>query len=160
MLLISNLNFFKKQECRFLPFRRICIPKTTLFFNSNISAIYLIYNTIQNSSCFFFCKDTNFLANHNEKLLTSLGIPVVSSFAKILIFQLITTELKTSYDRYGCFFFCKDTNFLANHNSIATLRRFSSVVSSFAKILIFQLITTLLALVEQTFALFLLLQRY
>ena len=36
--------------------------------------------------CFFFCKDTNFLANHNIGAAALLGGSVVSSFAKILIF--------------------------------------------------------------------------
>ena len=42
-------------------------------------------------SCFFFCKDTNFLANHNN-------------------------DAYSDWVTGCCFFFCKDTNFLANHN--------------------------------------------
>ena len=38
---------------------------------------------------------------------------------------------------YCCFFFCKDTNFLANHNYNREYRYVATVVSSFAKILIF-----------------------
>ena len=62
--------------------------------------------------CFFFCKDTNFLANHN-------------CFAD--------SPLRGA----GCFFFCKDTNFLANHNVLSLMLLSLKVVSSFAKILIF-----------------------
>ena len=36
-------------------------------------------------SCFFFCKDTNYLANHNACRHPLLPNKVVSSFAKILI---------------------------------------------------------------------------
>ena len=36
-------------------------------------------------SCFFFCKDTNYLANHNIYIDIQKSIKVVSSFAKILI---------------------------------------------------------------------------
>ena len=36
--------------------------------------------------CFFFCKDTNFLANHNQQVVNNMTSGVVSSFAKILIF--------------------------------------------------------------------------
>ena len=38
---------------------------------------------------------------------------------------------------FCCFFFCKDTNFLANHNGVVRLITLILVVSSFAKILIF-----------------------
>ena len=63
-------------------------------------------------SCFFFCKDTNFLANHNSQ------------------------QSQQSVNEC-CFFFCKDTNFLANHNTGVTMMPIRPVVSSFAKILIF-----------------------
>ena len=105
-----------------------------------ITTVHLAFGILL--GCFFFCKDTNFLANHNGHLCILPCRKVVSSFAKILIFQLITTPAFVSMQSVCCFFFCKDTNFLANHNTITIFARCSWVVSSFAKILIFQLITT------------------
>ena len=45
-----------------------------------------MYTLIVCVCCFFFCKDTNFLANHNKTLNDADCDIVVSSFAKILIF--------------------------------------------------------------------------
>ena len=44
------------------------------------------------SSCFCWCKDTNFSANHNTAGAKKYGENVVFAGAKILIFQQITTN--------------------------------------------------------------------
>ena len=50
--------------------------------------------------CFFFCKDTNFLANHNEPLSGKVVPLVVSSFAKILFFLLMFLRKKKQSEVY------------------------------------------------------------
>ena len=46
-------------------------------------------------SCFCWCKDTNFSANHNCTPDEATKLKVVFAGAKILIFQQITTEHPT-----------------------------------------------------------------
>ena len=69
-------------------------------------------------SCFCWCKDTNFSANHNDKRRHDFCFRVVFAGAKILIFQQITTTSTVANIVTGCFCWCKDTNFSANHNAV------------------------------------------
>ena len=68
--------------------------------------------------CFCHCKDTNFKANHNLRLIVKAS-------------------------KVCCFCHCKDTNFKANHNYAADVVALHLVVSATAKILILKQITTL-----------------
>ena len=85
---------------------------------------------------------------------------VVFAGAKILIFQQITTIDPNDLAEEGCFCWCKDTNFSANHNCSALRKAAYFVVFAGAKILIFQQITTALARLIEALGLFLLVQRY
>ena len=56
-----------------------------------ITTIYPIVILV--NSCFCWCKDTNFSANHNIVVLHNQHTQVVFAGAKILIFQQITTQV-------------------------------------------------------------------
>ena len=45
-------------------------------------------------SCICLCKDTNFKANHNERVPLHYFMFVVYAYAKILILKQITTPLR------------------------------------------------------------------
>ena len=70
--------------------------------------------------CICLCKDTNFKANHNQSAIYFYRNFVVYAYAKILILKQITTIWKNQWCSFSCICLCKDTNFKANHNSIAT----------------------------------------
>ena len=50
-----------------------------------------MFITLSYLSCIYQCKDTNFKANHNKKILELNKVAVVFTNAKILILKLITT---------------------------------------------------------------------
>ena len=73
--------------------------------------------------CCWYHKGTNFQANHNKGLGYSLDVVVVADTTKVRIFKQITTFFKAYFDKYGCCWYHKGTNFQANHN-ILVLRIF------------------------------------
>ena len=93
-------------------------------------------------SCICLCKDTNFKANHNLTMQTTLRHSVVYAYAKILILKQITTTVQLLNRTGSCICLCKDTNFKANHNRSAIDYYFKIVVYAYAKILILKQITT------------------
>ena len=110
--------------------------------------------------CICGCKDTNFLANHNCPSRYICSISDVYAVAKIRIFQLITTCTTLRSFARRCICGCKDTNFLANHNSYSLVECIVKDVYAVAKIRIFQLITTLMILQTEPLQMYMRLQRY
>ncbi len=137
-------------------------------------------------SCFLYCKDTIFRANHNRAEGYSIRELVVSYIAKIRFFEQITTLICGGFfnrtlflilQRYdfssksqqgaafptrsvSCFLYCKDTIFRANHNVRGVAVCQAVVVSYIAKIRFFEQITTIGVKVSICNTLFLILQRY
>ena len=69
--------------------------------------------------CICLCKDTNFKANHNQRIVPYFWLK-------------------------SCICLCKDTNFKANHNYKVIICKNIVVVYAYAKILILKQITTIL----------------
>ena len=112
------------------------------------------------AGCYCRCKDTNFKANHNRRVIASRIPPVVIADAKILILKQITTNALKYYASFRCYCRCKDTNFKANHNSNKLLFFFLYVVIADAKILILKQITTTFRVGTSDDRLLLQMQRY
>ena len=72
----------------------------------------------------------------------------------------ITTKLKANRTFPGCYLWCKDTNFNANHNILDNLEKFGDAVIYGAKILILMQITTLDVSAILIIALLSMVQRY
>ena len=94
------------------------------------------------TSCYLWCKDTNFNANHNSYYWNQWQSYVVIYGAKILILMQITTVPCGKCSACRCYLWCKDTNFNANHNSSTHHKWLAFVVIYGAKILILMQITT------------------
>ena len=94
-------------------------------------------------SCFLYCKDTIFRANHNG------GRCRPSPWGLFLILQRYDfsskSQLVINYtdNEDSCFLYCKDTIFRANHNWQERGMETTAVVSYIAKIRFFEQITTL-----------------
>ena len=111
-------------------------------------------------SCYLWCKDTNFNANHNKLFMDSSNGLVVIYGAKILILMQITTEIVNKWQDTCCYLWCKDTNFNANHNSPLSWENALFVVIYGAKILILMQITTGVSGLKKSFRLLFMVQRY
>ena len=153
------------------------------FFSKSQHPITLKYNKIR---CCLPCKGTNFLANHNVARQQYKGRADVVYLAKVRIFQQITTpwengvnhcQMLFTLQRYeffsksqpaacawavlhGCCLPCKGTNFLANHNCLASQCRSRADVVYLAKVRIFQQITTLPKMLQICQQMLFTLQRY
>ncbi len=92
--------------------------------------------------CLLSCKDTNFKANHNTLLYSTLLCSGVCYLAKIRILKQITTFCAIVPSSNWCLLSCKDTNFKANHNRYRGKRLHYWGVCYLAKIRILKQITT------------------
>ena len=136
--------------------------------------------------CCCYRKGTNFQANHNSSLSSSMCLNVVVATAKVQIFKQITTasgsfrkaaELLLLPQRYKfssksqlspkglcgrtrCCCYRKGTNFQANHNRHSKRTICHSVVVATAKVQIFKQITTPIVQYVAASVLLLLPQRY
>ena len=81
-------------------------------------------------------------ANHNYHSKTFPNPKAVSSYAKLLKWKQITTNLRNCHYKYGCKFLCKVTKMKANHNSGESDKNYAKAVSSYAKLLKWKQITT------------------
>ena len=123
---------------------------------------------IQQQSCCWYHKGTNFQANHNAFLSAAIPALVVADTTKVRIFKQITTRRKPLIiaiwlllipQRYEfssksqlffvskgvdlcCCWYHKGTNFQANHNTFFQYWSNSVVVADTTKVRIFKQITT------------------
>ena len=110
--------------------------------------------------CLLSCKDTNFKANHNQRVYTVVYAHGVCYLAKIRILKQITTFTDCFISNKWCLLSCKDTNFKANHNLRRKQPRISRGVCYLAKIRILKQITTCHRSCHCKCKVFVILQRY
>ena len=112
------------------------------------------------TSCFLYCKDTIFRANHNHRTtLTHLNV-VVSYIAKIRFFEQITTQNGKAIQHQALFLILQRYDFSSKSQHKPTPFVYIVVVSYIAKIRFFEQITTNKSRNIFRNLLFLILQRY
>ena len=92
--------------------------------------------------CKFLCKVTKMRANHNGPAVILFIIMAVSSYAKLLKWEQITTIVRKGATHISCKFLCKVTKMRANHNPFVNICSIILAVSSYAKLLKWEQITT------------------
>ena len=93
-------------------------------------------------SCFRYHKGTDFQANHNYVVISTLLPYVVLDTTKVQIFKQITTYGNGNPTYLGCFRYHKGTDFQANHNRNRCRGAIRQVVLDTTKVQIFKQITT------------------
>ena len=141
---------------------------------------------VNNYSCCWYYKGTNFQANHNCRIILRVLMTVVADTTKVRIFKQITTvstnirvwkwlllilqryefsSKSQQADRFGfligsCCWYYKGTNFQANHNIAWPSCQHTRVVADTTKVRIFKQITTQIKKLIICTRLLLILQRY
>ena len=110
--------------------------------------------------CLLSCKDMNFKANHNQAKALLNILQIVCYLAKIWILKQITTRQQSGWLLTNCLLSCKDMNFKANHNILASVSFMIIIVCYLAKIWILKQITTWVMTIVYHLVLFVILQRY
>ena len=110
--------------------------------------------------CLSWHKDTNFKANHNDKMMSITQRADVCLGTKIRILKQITTYLLIGYFLTRCLSWHKDTNFKANHNKKVRKVRKKKDVCLGTKIRILKQITTKQTSTYNREKMFVLAQRY
>ena len=87
--------------------------------------------------CCLPCKGTNFLANHNMSRNMESLLVMLFTLQRYEFFSKSQHTIEVGRIRMGCCLPCKGTNFLANHNTVASLLLLENDVVYLAKVRIF-----------------------
>ena len=102
----------------------------------------ITFFSINEASCCWYHKGTNFQANHNHLLYSVFSCAVVADTTKVRIFKQITTCFDLEHYELSCCWYHKGTNFQANHNNGKSNWKDVIVVADTTKVRIFKQITT------------------